>query len=346
MKKNKIIVSMIIVVLFVSVITSCGSNNINGKNLQSGNMKGKFKYSIVCTTFSQYDWVREVIGDQAEKFELTLLIDQGVDLHSYQPTAEDISKIIGADMFIYVGGESDAWVEEALAQSENKEMVTINLMESLGDRVKEEEVKEGMEHVHDEEHKEVNENEPENEEKEYDEHIWLSLKNAITLTKIISEKIQQMDAQDQDQYAENTEVYISQLTELDKAFEETVRDSSVKTLLFGDRFPFRYFADDYGLDYYAAFVGCSAETEASFQTILFLSQKVDELELPAIIVIEKSDQKIAKTIKDNTTSKNQSILIMNSLQSVTDKEIKEGITYLKAMDENLEVLKKAMKGEQ
>ena len=342
-KKNKGIVFLIIVLLFVLMITGCSSNHINKKSIQSEEKSENSKYSIVCTTFPQYDWIREIIGDQKENFELTLLLDQGVDLHSYQPTAEDISKIVNADMFVYVGGESDEWVADALAQSENKKMLTVNLMEALGSRIKEEVVKEGMEHEHEEAHEEDNVDTSENEEREYDEHIWLSLKNAILLTKTLSEAIQNMDAQNQDQYAKNTEVYIDQLSEIDKAFEETVRGASVKTLLFGDRFPFRYFADDYGLDYYAAFVGCSAETEASFQTILFLSEKIDELELPAILVIENSDHKIAETIKENTIKKNQKILTMNSLQSVTDKELMEGTTYLKAMEDNLEVLKKAMK---
>lgn len=178
---------------------------------------------------------------------------------------------------------------------------------------------------------------------EYDEHVWLSLKNAVVLVNHLSEKIQKLDSANANVYKSNAASYVKQISDLDREYEKAVASSSKKTVLFGDRFPFRYLVDDYGLSYYAAFVGCSAETEASFETIAFLAKKVDELGLKSILTIEKSDKKIARTISSNSKSKNHDILEMDSLQSITDKDIKSGRNYLSAMKANLEVLKKALR---
>ncbi len=292
------------------------------------------KLKIVTTIFPEYDWVMNVLGDEKENADVTLLLDNGVDLHSYQPTADDILKISECDLFIYVGGESDEWVEDVLDQATNKDMAVINLLESLGDQVKEEEMVEGMqgeEHEHDE------------EEPEYDEHVWLSLKSASSLVETIGNKLAQVDKDHADTFKKNAEDYKRKLLDLDKKYQEAVGAASVKTLLFGDRFPFRYLVDDYGLSYYAAFVGCSAESEASFETIAFLSKKVDELNLKAVMTIEGPNHKIAETIKENTSSKDQSILTMDSMQSITSKDVKNGTTYLSIMEKNLDVLKEALK---
>lgn len=294
---------------------------------------GTAAYSIVCTTFPQYDWIREIIGKDAERFSLTLLLDKGGDLHSYQPTAENIARISSADLFVYVGGESDAWVEDALKGAVNEDMRVVNLMDALGDNVREEELVEGMQCAAEED---------ENGELEYDEHIWLSLKNAAYLTNVLSETVQELDAENAQDYAANAAAYIAELEALDLEYADAVAASETKTILFGDRFPFRYLTEDYGIDYYAAFVGCSTETDASFETITFLSGKVDELGLHTILAIEGSDQKIAEIIRENTHDKNQQIQTINSLQSVTAKEIADGITYLGTMQENLEVLKGAL----
>ncbi len=290
------------------------------------------KYSIVCTTFPQYDWLREIIGENADSFSLMLLLDKGGDLHSYQPTAESIARISSADMFVYVGGESDTWVEDALKGAVNKDMRVVNLMDLLGGMVKEEELVEGMQCYEEAEH----------EETEYDEHVWLSLKNAAHLTGALSETLQELDAEHAQEYAANAAAYIESLNALDREYADAVKQSEKKTILFGDRFPFRYLTEDYGIHYYAAFAGCSTETDASFETVTFLSGKVDELGLHTILTIEGSDQKIAEIIRENTHGKNQQIQTVNSLQSVTAKEIQDGFTYLKAMRENYEVLKNAL----
>ena len=291
---------------------------------------GDDKISIVTTIFPEYDWVMNILGNNPANAEVTLLLDNGVDLHSYQPTADDIMKIATCDMFIYVGGESDRWVEDALSEAVNKDMVVINLLEVLGDSVKEEEVVEGMQ-------------EEDEDETEYDEHVWLSLKNAVICTEAISHALQdKVDPENYITYAENAAEYTRKLFALDREYEETIANASGDTLLFGDRFPFRYLTDDYDLNYYAAFAGCSAETEASFETVTFLSGKVDELNLGCILTIETSDGKIAETIRDNTSTGDQKILVLDSLQSVTMDDIINGVTYLSIMKENLNVLSEAL----
>ena len=321
--------------------------------------------SIVTTIFPEYDWVMNVLGDNPAKADVTLLQDNGADLHSFQPTASDILKISECDIFVYVGGESDEWVDDVLKEATNKNMVVVNLMDALGDSVKEEEVVEGMQeeehdhehehdhdeeehdHDHDEDHDEDHDHEHEHHheegEIEYDEHVWLSLKNAAVLVNSISEAIQKIDSANASVYKANAESYIAKLNALDAEYQTAVNNASVKTLLFGDRFPFRYLVDDYGLTYYAAFVGCSAESEASFETITFLSQKTDELSLHAVLTIEGKDHKIAETIIANTASKDQQILTMDSMQSVTAADIANGTTYIGIMESNLSVLKEALK---
>ena len=291
--------------------------------------------------------MKSILGDNPAKAEITLLLDKGVDLHSYQPTADDIMKISTCDLFIYVGGESDGWVKKALQEANNKNMVVINLLEVLGDSVKEEEIVEGMqaeEHDHeDEDHDhEDGDHDHEDGEKEYDEHVWLSLRNAVKLVDSISKGMQKADADNAKTYEANAKAYIEKLKALDAEYEKAVTEASVKTVLFGDRFPFRYLTDDYDLKYYAAFVGCSAESEASFETITFLSGKVDELGLKAVITIEGQDHRIAETIVQNTKEKNQKILTLDSLQSKTSKDVKNGTTYLSVMEKNLSVLKEAL----
>lgn len=332
MKKNRILAFTFILTLCLGLLAGCGKGVSEAVKQNSAGDK----ISIVCTTFPQYDWVRELIGNETDRFELTLLLDNGVDLHSYQPTAEDIAKIGSSDIFIYVGGESDGWVEDVLKEATNEELQPVRLLEVLGDAAKEEEIVEGMEAGEAEEVLE------EEEGAEYDEHVWLSLKNARVLVFGISEVLEKTVPQDAEQLAKNRDAYVQKLEELDKEYEQMVQGAAYQTVVFADRFPFRYMVDDYGLDYYAAFAGCSAETEASFETITFLAKKTDELKVPTILVIEDSDQKLAETVRQNTIGKNQNILVLNSLQSITSADRNGGITYLKVMQDNLEVLKQAL----
>ena len=317
------------------LIPFCASCNTSG----SGD-----KMSIVTTIFPEYDWVMNVLGEKKDNADVTLLLDNGIDLHSYQPTPKDIVTISKCDLFIYVGGESDEWVDDALKQAINKDMKVINLMETLGDAVKEEEVIEGMEgHDHDHEEGEEHDHDHEEGEVEYDEHVWLSIKNAEVIVKEIGKSLAAIDKDNASVYNANATSYVNSLKDLDKKYADAVKAGTKDTLLFADRFPFRYLVDDYNLKYYAAFVGCSAETEASFETIKFLAGKVDELGLNVILKIESSDGKIAKTVKEATTNKNQTIMTMDSLQSASTKEYKAGRNYLSVMEQNLTVLKDAIK---
>ena len=285
------------------------------------------------------------LGDKVKNVEVTMLLDNGVDLHSYQPTINYIAKISDCDMFIYVGGESDGWVNDALKNAKNDKMKVINLLEVLGDSVKTEELIEGMqeeEHDHHHDNEEITEEKHEHEE-EKDEHVWLSLKNAKILCKVIADNLSEIDPENKDIYSANVSVYIEKLSALDEEYKKMVNGSNRKIVLFGDRFPFRYLVDDYGIDYYAAFVGCSAETEASFETVAFLSKKTDELKLPCVLTIEGANHKIAETVVANTYSKNQKVLTMDSMQSTTSSDVKNGITYISVMEKNLDILREALK---
>ena len=502
---KKITALLLALLMLVGALAGCGKQNDTNKT---------DKLSIVTTIFPEYDWVKEILGDKADNAEITMLLDNGVDLHSYQPTADDIVKISDCDLFIYVGGESDGWVDDALKNATNKNMKVINLLDVLGDSVKTEEMVDGMQetkHSHSHEKKEVSEDrdlsdyegewqslypfmdenfknetvsymaeaegfddeneawdffykgnetdiryvnikgstiefvkedgtketgtyeydgfysdcwgetsiryqfkntgknsdapayvqfddhlnypskaehfhlycgddakamldikynwptyypadiqseddmiheflkhyvededEHEHEEEEKDEHVWLSLKNAETLVDTISKSLQELDPDNKDTYSANSDAYVKKLSALDADYKAAVDGATYKTVLFGDRFPFRYMVDDYGLSYYAAFVGCSAETEASFETISFLAGKVDELNLPCVLTIEGAQHKIAETIVQNTAEKNQKVLTMDSMQSTTSKDVKNGTTYLSVMEKNLSVLKEAL----
>ena len=336
---KKIIALLLVLLMTAGMLAGCG------KQKDDDTTDTTDKLSIVTTIFPEYDWVKAVLGDQADHADITMLLDNGVDLHSYQPTADDIVKISDCDLFLYVGGESEGWVEDAL-KTANKDRKVINLLDVLGDSVKSEEVVEGMqeeEHEHEEgEAHEHEEGEAHEHEEEADEHIWLSLKNAEVLVGAISNALQELDVENKDIYAANADAYMKKLAALDAEYQTAVDNATCKTVLFGDRFPFRYLVDDYGLNYYAAFVGCSAETEASFETISFLAKKIDELKLPCVLTIEGKHHKIAETIVKNTAKKNQKILTMDSMQSTTSKDVASGTTYLSVMEKNLAVLKEAL----
>ncbi len=532
MKINKIFAGALVLLAFISA----------GCSKKAADSEKSDKVKIVTTIFPEYDWVREILGDKADRAELTLLLGNGTDLHSYQPSIQDIAKISDADVFVYVGGESDEWAEDALKNAANKNMKVINLVEALGDKVKEEEIVEGMEHKHDhdahEHEHEAHEHEHEAHEHshdhdkeiteadikprsvsefagewqslypvlmtgaldeyvefqaekksisvkdsraeieakwncgiktikikgdeitliydngkkesgsykyagfatkkndqgkisslrhkfslvkgngpkyvmlndhghepvksvehfhiyfgnnnfdelvttksnpffvdskldakgclanvmghekghdhgheahehehhhEKDEHVWLSLRFAQELCSAICDALCEKDGKNAAAYKANLAAYNKKLADLDAKYIAAVKAGSKDTLLFGDRFPFRYMTEDYGLKYFAAFTGCSAETEASFETILFLANKIDELELKNVCKIEKGESKIAKTVISSSKTKNAEILTLDSMQSTTLKEAKNGAAYLSIMEKNLKVLEQALK---
>ena len=295
---------------FMLLSVGCGAPNVK----RSG------KINVLCTVFPLYDWARNIAGNTAE---VSLLNENGTDMHSYQPTAADIVRLHSCDILIYTGGESEKWVTEVIKQSYNENLKALNLIELLGDRAVTER-EEGAEHR-------------ENGD-ETDEHIWLSLKNAEILTDKIAAALSDADNKNADIYKTNAAKYSERLTALDNEYTEVLKNAKHKTLIFADRFPFRYFTEDYGLDYYAAFPGCSAETEASFETVIFLAKKADE-NGGSIFITETSNGDIAKAVNRNTAKKNKKILTLDSMQSVKKKDIKNGVTYISVMQKNLETLK-------
>ena len=319
---KRFIAILMCLLIVASVFAGCKSADIFGND----------GIKVVTTIFPLYDWACEV--SEGADINITLLLDNGVDLHSYQPTAKDIMEISECDLFVYVGGESDAWVDDVLEQANNKKMVVLDLLDVLGSEAVKEKTVEGMQ-----EDEEVKDDE---EEPEFDEHVWLSLKNTELFTQEICSALSSVDHTNAKLYESNAKSYIEDLKVLDGKYQAAVDNGKVKTLLFGDRFSFAYLTEDYDLTYYAAFSGCSAETEASFETITFLAGKVDELDLHAIMQIETSDGKIAATVKDNTKTKDQKILTLNSLQSVTAPDIEAGETYIGIMEDNLVVLAQAL----
>ena len=306
-----------VVLIFIFLLTGCGAKEKNDK------------LQIVTTIFPIYDWTNNIVGEGSDA-EVSLLLQSGSDMHSYEPTADDILLIANADVFIYVGGESDAWVDDVLSNTANESRVSINLLEALGDRGKAEEIVEGMESEEEEEEEEV-----------LDEHIWLSARNAKCCVNAILDALSKVNPSESSAYSDNATAYNKLLDDIDKSFEEVTEKVYEGTLLFGDRFPFRYFTEDYGLTYYAPFPGCSAESEASFETLLFLTNKVNELELHEIFVLENSDEKIARTIIDNCEVDNMDVYSLDSMQSITSEDIEAGVSYLEIMNSNLETFKKA-----
>ena len=438
---KKILVLLLVMIFAAVGMIGCSSGEATDESnveIQEENNEVE-EFVIVATTFPQYDWTRQILGSQIENVELILLQDTVVDLHNFQPTVSDIATISTADMFIYVGGKSDGWVEEALRSAQNEELIAINLMDALAERIDLLEVDHhhhdhvcdvdhhhdhdcdddhdhdhdcdddhhhdhdcdddhdhGHDHHHDHNHEHVHDHHHSHDydhehdhhhdhehdhdhdydydhdshdhdydhdhdhdhghehdddcdvdhhhhhEDEYDEHIWLSLRNARILSSYIAEALSVMDPANADYYQSNLESYQAELATLDGQFVIMVTEAATNVVVFGDRFPFRYLMNDYHLRYYAAFDGCSAETEASFSTIVFLVGIVDEMELSHILVIDGSDFSIAETIRDATEAGDQEILVLDSMQSVTSSDVEGGVTFLSIMESNLEVLRTAL----
>lgn len=320
MRKCKLLIFMLIMILSAYGLTSCGSVPVREND----------KLSIVTTIFPAYDFSREISGGRAD---IKMLLKPGAESHSYEPTPQDIIAIQNCDIFIYVGGESDEWADDILSSIDLSDIDVISMMECV-DTV-EEEITEGME-VH---HSAENEEDSGTYEPEYDEHVWTSPVNAAKITETICSVMSQKDSVNAEYYKDRTEEYVNKLGNLDKEFRDIVSDSKRRVIVFGDRFPCRYFADEYGLKYYAAFPGCSAETEASARTIAFLIDKVNDEEIPVVLYPELSNAKVAQTICESTSAK---CLQFSSCHNVTADEFESGASYLSLMTENIKVLSEAL----
>ena len=307
---KKIITLLLSLVLVAGVFSGC-----------SGGKADSAKYSVVCTVFSEYEWTREIAAGDDDT-EVKLLGGKGVDLHNYQPTIKDVAEISRCDMFVYVGGISDGWTKNVLSSAENKNMRTIKLFDVLSSRLREED-----------------------EEDEYDEHLWLSLKNAVIAAEKIKDALTAMNPDKSDLYASNFAAYKQKLDALDGEYAAAVSSAKVKTLVFADRFPFRYMTEDYGIEYFAAFPGCSSQSEISPAKIMSLASKIDEKKLKCVVILSDSKEDAAKAVIEKTAGKNQKIVKLDSLQSVSTKDIQNGKTYLSAMQSNLAALKTALEAE-
>ena len=314
---KKVLSIIICAALMLAVFAGCGAKKPSGDKLH-----------IIATIYPEYEWVKQ-ITEGADNVKVSLLLDSGADLHNFQPSVKDITDISSSDVFIYNGGESDEWVDSVLSNAQNKDMLALDLMELLGDKAKEETAVEGME---------TEEHEEEEDEKEYDEHSWLSLKNASFLCQKIADRLSEKDPDNKDTYAKNAKAYIEKLNKLDGEYEQTCSSVKNDTLIFADRFPFRYMTDDYKLNYYAAFSGCSAQSDPKFETIVFLANKLDELKLDHLMIIDGSDDKLAKSVIDAAKTKDVKILTLNSMQSA----VGDNSTYLGIMEDNLKALKEAL----
>ena len=328
MKKH---ISVILTAVLAAVcLSACGKS---GKTEDAG----ASELSVVATIVPPYDFTRQIAGDDAD---VIMLLSPGAESHSYEPTPQDIKTIQSCDLFIYTGGESDVWVEDILSSMGDQMPETLRLVDCVPTVT--EEIVEGMEHGHEEhedhgDHEDLEEHE--DHEEETDEHVWTTPQNAIKIVENITSKLCEMDPDNAGSYEKNSAGYIEQLEMLDASFREVVGQAERRTILFGDRFPFRYFADEYGLDYYAAFPGCSDETEASAATVAFLINKVNEEQIPVIFTIERSNGKLADSICEATGAEKR---ILYSCHNVTRNQLDSGATYLSMMMENVESLRAAL----
>lgn len=304
----KSVIHYISVFALLSLLLGCSAPGSGGRTT-----------SVVTTIFPLYDFTREVVGDE-DGVELTCLIDNKVDMHSYTPSSQDIMAIAQCDVFIYVGGESDAWVAEVLEQHPNENRVVIRCFDVLDGSL-------------------IAEDDP--DEEEYDEHVWLSLRNAAQMVDAIAGVLAQADPEHADAYRINAEGYIAQLEELDARYEQALAGTN-RTFLIADRHPFAYLARDYDLTCFSAFSGCSAETEASFQVIAELADALNEHGLTHVFVIDGNDPKIARAIIAQAGAEGVEILSLNSMQAVTASDIDGGASYLSLMEENLVVLEEEL----
>lgn len=318
-----------------SLLTGCGTGRAEDASEKA---QDDGRISVVTTIFPQYDFVRQIAGDSVD---LKMLLKPGEETHSYEPTPQDIIAIQNSDIFIYVGGENDAWVEDILDSMPDAGMRTLKLIDCV-DTVEEEHV-EGMQeqpgHSHEEEEYHGDETEEAHSVHEIDEHVWTSPVNASAIVDEIKELLAQTDPENRQRYEENAEAYEAELAALDTAFREVVDNAGRRLVIFGDRFPFRYFADEYGLDYYAAFPGCASDTEPSAAVMAFLINKVAEEKVPAVLKMELSNENIANAIAEATGTE---VRTFYSCHNLTAEEFENGETYLSMMQKNVETLKEVL----
>ncbi|WP_026505787.1 metal ABC transporter substrate-binding protein [Butyrivibrio sp. NC3005] len=351
--KNRILSIIVSILLGAIVLSGCknsesaNNSNDNGAVLgasKDGVAKDLKSISIVCTNFPEYDFAKQITGD---KGDVTLLLKPGAESHTFEPTPQDIIKIQNCDLFVYVGGDSDEWVDGVLESMDTSKMTVFKLMDQVD--LVEEELVEGMEEEKEDDdsekdadsHEEKEQDEGENEEVENDEHVWTSPANSMTIVKNMCDAIVSIDKDNADQYRQNAEGYIKKIKNIDDQFKDVIKNAKRKEIIVGDRFPFRYFCDEFGLKYYAAFPGCSTDTQPSAKTIAFLIDKVKSDKIPVVFHIElsTSGEQMSKAIAEETGAK---VLLLNAVHNVSQQDMDNGATYVTLMQENVESLKEAL----
>lgn len=329
-KLNKKMFLLLSVIVIMAAFSACGKKADIAKNDNK-------KINVVATIFPEYDFLRQIAGDD---INLTMLLSPGAESHSYEPTPKDILNVSESDLFVYVGGDSDAWVSGILDSMDQSKMKIVTLMDCVN--LVEEESVEGMEAEHDEADA-TNKTDATDgekvEEPEMDEHVWTSPQNAILIVQKLCNELCEADPKNAEDYKKNTENYIKKLEKLDGEFKSVADNSVRKEIVVGDRFPFRYFVDAYGLNYYAAFPGCSTDTEASAATVAFLIDKIKEDKIPVVFHIELSNEQMSQSISSATGAKNE---LLNAVHNISRSDFEAGVTYIDLMEHNVEVLREAL----
>lgn len=308
--------SLFFLIIVVFLLPGC-----NGKPSNTVDNK---KINVVTTIFPQYDFTRQIARD---KINLKMLIPPGAESHSYEPTPQDIINIQKSDLFIYVGGENDEWINNILSSIDTSQKTIISLVDCVDT------LEENFETIAPDQEKNYG------EARETDEHVWTSPVNAIKITKKISEALCKIDSKNSDFYNKNANEYIKKLNTLNDNFKDLVSHSKRNTLIFGDRFPFRYFIEEYGLRYYAAFPGCASQTDTNATKMAFLIDKIKENDIPVVLKMELSNENIARSLAEATNTK---VLTIYSCHNALKDDFENGVTYLDYMNKNLNVLEEAL----
>ena len=322
MKQNKIFALMLAMLLALSVLAACAP-----KAAETTSDDG---ISIVTTIFPAYDFARQITA--GTNATITMLLQPGEEVHSFDPTSQDIIRIQNADLFAYVGGENDVWVDSVLSGLDQS-VHTYKMMDYV--TLYEEELVEGMQP----EAEEATADSAGAADKEWDEHVWTAPVNAISIVKAMTAELTTIDPANATTYQTNADAYVKQLEALDQSFWDVVNTAAHKTVVFADRFPVRYFVEEFGLNYYAAFPGCSADTEASAATIASLINHVKAENIPVVFYIEMSNQQMANTVSEETGAKT---MLFHTCHNVTKTEFESGATYLSLMQNNVAALKAAL----
>lgn len=323
MKRYKLI--LLIFVLLIGIFC-CACQSEKGDSSQ---------IKVVCAGFAEYDWTRNITNTVPDRVSVTYLFDDGSDPHSFQPSISDIASVSDCDVFVYFGGTLNTWSDDVIKNAKNEDMIVVclsdlfngELLEASNSSCYDEDGHEDEDHGH--------------VHSGTDEHLWLSLLNAKRSTQAICDALCKADPENESNYISSTQSYINKITDLHEQYLG-ITSAKRNVLVFADRFPFAYLARDYKLDFYSAFSGCSAESELSQERIVFLANKIDELGLSHICIIETSDERLAKTVIAQSKYKDVEIIRFNSCQSINKKQVKDGVSYLGIMEDNLESFKKAI----